>query len=138
VKLLLAAIETAKSAFEMKMQHSDVHSHDPFADINLSLYSQIFKCLHSVVAPSWYHATSSICASCDGALLLRRSNPIHASLADAMVAFRIDLEAQILLEVGGILADRADIFVSHGVSINFATERQMSETVMESLTVCLI
>jgi hypothetical protein len=55
-----------------------------------------------------------------------------------MVAFCIDLEAQILLEVGGILADRADIFVSHGVSINFATERQMSETVMESLTVCLI
>jgi D-tyrosyl-tRNA(Tyr) deacylase len=41
------------------------------------------------------------------------------------------------LQVGGILANRADIFVSRGVSIILAVQRHVSETVFESLTVRL-
>lgn len=70
----------------------DVHGHDPFADIHLSFNSQIFKCLDSVVVPSRYDASSGKCASCNGTFLLCRSDSIHASFTDAVVAFGVYLE----------------------------------------------
>lgn len=80
--------------------------HHPSPDIYFALYVDVFECLFA----EFVFAQCLAAASNWAAGWASTEDSVHAGLAHLVVAFRVDQEAHVRVEVSRGLADRADLW----------------------------